>query len=56
MSDELMKLERVDSRPSPPRCSDFDEDCDSIEDKLHCWLYDPAKGACPFLSTKGESL
>ena len=35
----------------PKRCKDFDEDCFGL-DHLHCWLYDPAKGYCPFLSDK----
>jgi hypothetical protein len=30
-------------------CSDHDEDCEGIEDKVHCWLYDPARGMCPYL-------
>lgn len=34
----------------PPICRDHDEDCDDVPDKVHCWLYDPAKGRCPFLS------
>ncbi len=34
-----------------PVCSDRDEDCDDIEDKVSCWLYDPCKGRCPFLSS-----
>lgn len=41
----------------PPRCSDFDEDCKTIgaTDKgfrshLECFLYDPQRGACPYLS------
>jgi len=38
----------------PPVCSDFDEDCDDIQDKVHCWLYDPAKGRCPFLSKEAS--
>lgn len=38
----------------PPRCSDFDEDCEGIEDKLKCYLYDPYKGYCPFLSKGSE--
>lgn len=29
-------------------CRDFDEDCADL-DHLHCFLYDPAKGKCPFL-------
>jgi hypothetical protein len=35
-----------------PTCSDHDEDCDEIEDKVHCYLYDPFKGMCPFLRTQ----
>lgn len=35
--------------PCPRRCTDFDEDCFGL-DHLHCWLYDPSKGYCPFLS------
>lgn len=49
--------EQIDERAAivalqarPPVCSDLDEDCDSIADKVHCWLYDPAKGRCPYLS------
>lgn len=34
----------------PPVCRDFDEDCDDIADKVRCYLYDPAKGRCPFLA------
>jgi len=33
-------------------CKDLDEDCFSIHAEggcLACWLYDPAKGMCPFL-------
>jgi len=33
-----------------PVCRDHDEDCDDIADKVSCWLYDPCKGRCPFLS------
>lgn len=45
---EMIALAR-DPRPVPPRCKDFDEDCDDVADKVHCWLYDPAKGYCPYL-------
>jgi hypothetical protein len=41
-----------------PTCADRDEDCDTITDKVRCWLYDPAKGMCPYLRaithTKGN--
>ena len=37
----------------PPRqcdtCSDHDEECVDVVDKVHCWLYDPGRGMCPFL-------
>ena len=46
----IARIEMKDERPKPPRCKDFDADCDDVSDKLHCWLYDPAKGFCPYLS------
>jgi hypothetical protein len=30
-------------------CSDHDEECEDIADKVNCWLYDPGRGMCPFL-------
>lgn len=36
-----------------PVCRDFDGDCADVPDKVHCFLYDPAKGRCPYLSTEG---
>lgn len=40
----------IDFDPNGPhRCRDFDEDCFGL-DHLHCWLYDPTQGICPFLS------
>jgi hypothetical protein len=44
---------RVDDRP--PRCSDFDEDCEDIPDKVHCYLYDPLRGFCPYLSANPQA-
>lgn len=35
-------------------CRDFDEDCDTIADKVKCYLYDPAKGMCPYLRAKTD--
>jgi len=32
-----------------PTCRDYDEDCQDVKDKIHCYLYDPAKGMCPYL-------
>ena len=42
--------ERIATQVRPPVCSDLDDDCDSIANKVRCWLYDPAKGRCPYLS------
>jgi hypothetical protein len=36
----------------PPVCADLDDDCHDVPDKVFCWLYDPAKGRCPFLSAE----
>lgn len=32
-----------------PSCSDFDEDCEDIADKVHCYVYAPERGMCPYL-------
>jgi len=32
------------------RCSDYDDECVEVCNKTHCFLYDPEKGYCPFLS------
>lgn len=34
-------------------CSDFDDDCEGVENKVRCWLYNPSCGICPFLKQKG---
>ena len=47
-----MAVEQVDREAAViavPNCRDYDDDCAEIQDKVHCWLYDPAKGACPYL-------
>lgn len=43
--------EAIAASKRPPVCSDHDKDCDDIEDKVSCWLYDPCKGRCPYLSS-----
>lgn len=59
------KVEGLDGpcRDSPPRCVDFDDECVDVpgiapdgrlRSHLGCWLYDPARGYCPFLRAKGE--
>lgn len=37
--------------PSLNWCKDLDNECPDVKCKLSCWLYDPARGLCPFLST-----
>lgn len=37
------------------RCEDFDEDCPDIHAEdycLRCWLHDPTRGICPYLTEK----
>ena len=53
MTNEAMK-EREATSAHYPTCSDYDEDCELVDDKVHCYLYDPAKGMCPYL--RGEHL
>ena len=37
-------------------CSDFDEDCEGVKNKVNCWLYQPECGLCPFLKQpRGEA-
>jgi len=42
-------IEPKRERVSPPRCSDFDDDCACVQNKVACYLYDPIRGYCPFL-------
>ena len=51
MSDDRALLEAAAKAADAPCkvCSDHDDDCDEIADKVHCWLYDPARGMCPYL-------
>ncbi|MNL49494.1 hypothetical protein D3C87_1724330 [compost metagenome] len=30
-------------------CADHDDECPDVPNKVTCWLYDPARGVCPFL-------
>jgi hypothetical protein len=32
-----------------PDCSDKDEDCAEVMDKVKCWVYAPERGMCPYL-------
>lgn len=55
--DKLAKSLTKAQREAVPTCRDFDDDCDEIADKVHCYLYDPAKGMCPYLRNhlKGQN-
>ena len=49
------KLERADGPDRElPTCCDYDSDCADIADKVHCYLYDPAKGMCPYLRARSQ--
>ena len=37
-----------------PTCSDYDEECKDIKDKVKCYLYDPGRGMCPYLRSIPE--
>ena len=32
-----------------PDCSDLDDECGDVTDKVACWLHAPELGMCPFL-------
>lgn len=34
---------------TPFQCKDYDDDCESIEDKGMCFMYNPCEGFCPYL-------
>lgn len=57
----MSEIREIDLKPvtitdcARNRCGDFDEDCFDIGEVmpggfLGCWMYDPAKGYCPFLT------
>lgn len=48
-TDLLPRLEAATGPSREPVCKDFDQDCFGL-DHVHCWLYDPSKGRCPFLT------
>ena len=51
---EAIREAKSDDPGGVPVCRDFDEDCAGLN-YLKCYLYDPAKGRCPFLSGQNES-
>ncbi len=44
------RLSALAEKARPPKCADFDEDCDDFPNKLGCYLYNPFRGYCPYLS------
>lgn len=50
MTHQAEPLPKTAAVPPPCRCADFDEDCDAVPDKFHCYMHDPEQGYCPFLS------
>lgn len=50
MSDDVDVIDAPARTGIGSRCADFDDDCADVPCKLHCWLYDPAKGLCPYLT------
>jgi hypothetical protein len=51
--DRLRQFEDARERMTPD-CGDKDEDCPGVEDKVHCWLYAPERGMCPYLRTEKD--
>lgn len=50
-STETLNIDQKKAQPPCRSCSDHDEDCHDIQDKVVCWLYDPQRGMCPYLSS-----
>lgn len=51
----IERLETLDAPDRVPVCSDYDNDCAKVPSKINCFLYDPAKGRCPYLSKAKET-
>lgn len=51
MSDRelLEKAAKAADQPRTPDCKDLDEDCQSVCNKIACWLHAPERGMCPYL-------
>lgn len=49
---ELIEVFEIEESAPPrePICRDHDSDCEDIEDRVGCWLYDMGKGRCPYLT------
>lgn len=35
-------------------CKNFDNDCNDVESKTTCWLFDVTTGVCPFLNKETD--
>lgn len=49
---ETVEVEDACSRE--PVCLDKDEDCEDMENHLHCWMYDMGRGRCPYLTGEDQ--
>lgn len=49
MGDLDVKEPQTINKDPNRRCADYDDDCADIPCKVHCWLYDPERGICPYL-------
>jgi hypothetical protein len=49
MTFQAHQLEVLPLKPVSPTCTDHDDDCPGVRDKLKCYLYDPQRGMCPYL-------
>jgi hypothetical protein len=38
-----------------PKCSDHDDECPEVANKVNCWLYAPERGMCPYLRAAASS-
>lgn len=54
MSRAIELANKCGSGCKTPDCKDYDEDCEGVQDKTFCWLYDPQKGMCPYLRMAEE--
>ena len=54
----------VDTKPDvqgascigPCDCTDLDDECPEVLDKIKCWLYAPERGMCPYLRATNPML
>ncbi len=50
MTDRILELtEQAKQDATLPTCSDLDDDCPDVVNKVRCYLYDPQRGMCPYI-------